>query len=183
MDASSYDAYKTLVAQGKLGKLQRQVIVKLMEAGPQTGRELNARLGIPDAHKRLSELERKGLVETDSEAVCSITLRKSKVWKVCWHKIPSNPIRHISTEPQKRLDNVGIKSVLDVKTGPTIYAAIVDGLPLKASASKTKIMDYCKATGIPMVKFRPERIWEFHPPKTTAGTIFGQGDLFPGHEG
>ena len=36
MDASSYDAYKTLVAQGKLGKLQRQVIVKLMEAGPQT---------------------------------------------------------------------------------------------------------------------------------------------------
>lgn len=170
MDASSYDAYQAMIANGKLGKAQREVLIALLQGGPQTGGEINRWLGTPNAQKRLSELAKRGFIETPNEAVCPVTHRKAKVWRARLDRIPSNPIMQISTDQKELLRKQGLKRVSDATNGPSIYVAMVDGIPLKASASQTKIMEYCRETGIPMWKMRPSRIWEFHNP--TASAVF-----------
>lgn len=46
-----------------------------------TGAELSAKIGIPSAYRRLSEVARLGLVKKSSSRPCSVTGRKASTWE------------------------------------------------------------------------------------------------------
>lgn len=83
MRETSIQAYSELVSSGALNHKQRAVYGCLKTKGSQTGRELDRELGwTQDAHKRLSELERAGVVDSTLRAVCGVTGRRSILWRL-----------------------------------------------------------------------------------------------------
>ena len=80
MKWSSWDAYNAIV--GELPEARRCVFRQLMKHGGHTGRELNEVMGSQSAHKRLSELERQGLVEDAGTRECRVTGHIAHVWAI-----------------------------------------------------------------------------------------------------
>lgn len=79
--ATSVESWRQL--QGSLGERQRAVHTWLLEnPGGRTAAELDKALG-PSAHKRLSELERLGLVLTAGNKRCTVTKREAIAWHGC----------------------------------------------------------------------------------------------------
>ena len=70
MRDTSIDAYNIVLADGTIADSQKLVYDCLYNFGPLTGREVNSRLGF-QAHKRLSELEYRGLATTTGKKTCS----------------------------------------------------------------------------------------------------------------
>lgn len=78
---TSVESWRQL--QAGLGERQRAVHSWLLEnPGGRTAAELDAAMG-PSAHKRLSELERLGLVLTAGTKRCSVTRREAIAWHGC----------------------------------------------------------------------------------------------------
>lgn len=92
MRSTSISAYADLVASGALNAKQRAVWGALHVDGPKTGRELDQMLSTQDAHKRLSELERAGLVYEIRKTTCKVTSRKAILWALT-SKDPSTVTR------------------------------------------------------------------------------------------
>ena len=79
---TSREAYRDLKASGALGEAQRAVVNALREHGPMTGAELDRALGSASAHKRTSELARKGHIRCVGRKVCTVTGRSVDAWAV-----------------------------------------------------------------------------------------------------
>lgn len=82
MKQTSIDAYNTIKENGLLSKMRMEVYDCLHAWGDMTGRELNRHLGGVSFHKRLSELQNLGVIETDGERPCDVTGQVSTVWRV-----------------------------------------------------------------------------------------------------
>ena len=94
---TSVDAWHDIQASGVLGTEQLKAYGCLYKYGPQTGRELNDKLG-PDMHKRLSELERYGIVASKGKRKCGITGRIVLEWGVTGQR----PMRPLAVAKKKR---------------------------------------------------------------------------------
>jgi DNA-binding MarR family transcriptional regulator len=82
---TSAESFEAIRASGRLSRMRWRVYSFLYEHGPLTGHELDDRMAVPGEtmtsyHKRLSELERAGLVETIGERRCTVTGMTSLVW-------------------------------------------------------------------------------------------------------
>lgn len=80
MRQTSVDVYYEILASGLLGDMQKDVVRILYKEAPLTGREINERGNGVSLHKRLSELERRGVVEAVGEKLCSITGYMVMAW-------------------------------------------------------------------------------------------------------
>lgn len=81
MRQTSIDAWEDIKASGVLGLEQLRAYECLFRHGPLTGREIDDRLGV-DMHKRLSELERLGVVKCNGKRECRVTGRQVHEWDV-----------------------------------------------------------------------------------------------------
>ena len=80
MKWSSLDAYQSILSE--LPGSRRKVFRHLMKQGPLTGRELNQHMNSQSAHKRLSELQRQGLIVDAGTRTCRVTGHESHAWNV-----------------------------------------------------------------------------------------------------
>ena len=80
MKWSSYEAYQSVL--NDLPGARQKVFRHLFRNGPCTGRELNDAMGSQSAHKRLSELERQGLIFDAGTRTCRISGHESHEWSV-----------------------------------------------------------------------------------------------------
>lgn len=93
--ATQSTAYQTLVQDGRLKGLQREVYHYLLlgSATPVTRNELDAALGngAPNAgySRRLAEMERRGLVRRAAVRECRITQRPCETWEAIPDANPS----------------------------------------------------------------------------------------------
>ena len=79
--STSAEAYEAIKESGLLGKLQLRVLEVVVNHGPITANEVNERLGGHGYHKRLSELQRFGVVHTPDSRKCTITGRRCMLWE------------------------------------------------------------------------------------------------------
>lgn len=102
------------IVEGKLlPKAQLVVYTMLSASGPMTAGELNARLAMPHQsapgyHKRLSELERCGVVRRGNVRVCKVTGSKAVEWEVTG-LLPSKPEKRVEAPaptPDLAVDHV-----------------------------------------------------------------------------
>lgn len=87
MRHTSIDAYNHIKDCGLLSRTRWLVYETLFQKGPCTARELDKWLATPgdtktSYHKRLSELERMGVVQTVGERPCSMTGVNATLWDV-----------------------------------------------------------------------------------------------------
>lgn len=118
MRSTSLQAYADLVTSGALNQKQRAVWAVLHLDGPKTGRELDRTLNTQDAHKRLSELERAGVVEEMHKTTCSVTGKKAVLWRITEkdpNSVQSHELRPLTT-PQKPSDTDIIAAVAKIKS-------------------------------------------------------------------
>ena len=78
MRYESIDAYYDI--KPLLSKMREKVLLCVLNNGPCTGRQINKILNSQSAHKRLSELERLGLIEPGGCGKCPITGQESTLW-------------------------------------------------------------------------------------------------------
>ena len=84
--STSRESWQSVKDSGLVSKMRLRVYDWLYRSGPSTQSEVTAGLKgqgevNPSYHKRLSELERQGLVESVSERPCSITGRNCIAWQ------------------------------------------------------------------------------------------------------
>ncbi len=86
---TSLATYRAIQQQGLLSRMRWVVYNTLFSHGPLTSRELDHRLSAggksedrPSYHKRLSELERLGVIRTVGKRPCGITGRTVYAWDV-----------------------------------------------------------------------------------------------------
>lgn len=82
---TSVESYEAIRASGRLSRMRWRVYDFLYRHGPLTGHELDDRMAVvgetkTSYHKRLSELERLGVVETVGERRCSVTGMTALLW-------------------------------------------------------------------------------------------------------
>lgn len=97
---TSIQAYREIEAKGLLSKVRWLVYAHLYTHGPLTGSELNSQMGGVGYHKRLSELERLGVVATVGRRTCSITGMECELWDVTAN-LPTGSIPSSSTKPSR----------------------------------------------------------------------------------
>ena len=83
---TSIEAYKEVLENGKINKVQKRVLELLIKEGPSTANELDEILlaqGIkyPKASARLGELRDMGTVDEMDKRTCSISGKTVLVWK------------------------------------------------------------------------------------------------------
>ena len=98
MKLTSVETYAELLASGKLGQRQREVIKALRNHGPMTGQEINRELGNQNGHKRLSELATLGIVVEMAPRYCRVTGRKAIEWQL---KYPVSPPTRLEKPPTR----------------------------------------------------------------------------------
>ena len=81
MKDTSLKAYEYITNTGLVSKRRAQVYAALHVHGPCTGSELRAATGVVGVWKRLSELERQGVVDVTGKRACQVTGRNALVWK------------------------------------------------------------------------------------------------------
>jgi len=93
---TSQEAYEEIKRTGRLGAMQFQVYEFLFRKGPSTAGEVNAGLAFQGQvsasfHKRLSELERMGVVDREDVRPCRVTGRNAITWKTT-NRLPSKAL-------------------------------------------------------------------------------------------
>lgn len=89
--STSAEAYEAIKESGLLGKMQLRVLEVVANHGPITANEVNERLGGYGYHKRLSELQRFGVVHTPESRKCSVTGRRCMLWELTGQTFLWNP--------------------------------------------------------------------------------------------
>jgi len=82
MRESSIASFEAIKASGLLSEERLRAYEAVLKYGPVTGSELNAILRSKSGHKRLSELQRIGLVSEAGKKVCRQTGRRCLAWIV-----------------------------------------------------------------------------------------------------
>jgi len=97
---TSIQAYREIEAKGLLSRVRWLVYAHLYANGPLTGTELNAQMGGVGYHKRLSELERLGVVRTVGRKRCSVTGMECETWDVTAN-LPTGSTTSSGTKPSR----------------------------------------------------------------------------------
>lgn len=100
MRQTSLRAYQQIEANGLLSRTRWMVYSYLFHHGPLTGSELNVKMGGVSYHKRLSELEQLGVVQTAGRRACAITGMECEQWDVTAN-LPTGSVISTSTRPTK----------------------------------------------------------------------------------
>jgi hypothetical protein len=79
---TSAQTYYSILNSGELGESQKKVLQLLLDHGPLTGTEVNEALRSRSGHKRLSELERMGVIRAGPPRPCRVTKREAVEWVV-----------------------------------------------------------------------------------------------------
>ncbi len=82
MRETSLQAYADLVRDGRISKQQLLAWTVLQMNGPLTGRELEREAEHRGLWKRLSELQKLGLVVVDSPRTCSVSGKWAVTWRI-----------------------------------------------------------------------------------------------------
>lgn len=111
--------YEQIVREGLLSALRLRVYETLLDAGPLTGRELDAILAAPGEtrtsyHKRLSELHRIGLARVAGERRCRVTGRLAEEW-IALDTLPARP----PPKPPSRLERFASVLLASFAARPT----------------------------------------------------------------
>ena len=135
MRQTSILAYEAIKASGKLSDMRWRVYDFLYKNGPLTGRELDAKMASPNEtrtsyHKRLTELERMGLVCIVTERNCHVTGHMAIEWDVTDKKEPkplvksagkyavlADAILELADSHPESIPTGLIKSLLEVQHG------------------------------------------------------------------
>lgn len=88
---TSLAAYEQIKASGLLSESRFKVYDALTQHGPMTGTELDNALENPSAHKRLSELEERGVVKAMRVRRCTVTGLEAAEWHVVEDALPVEP--------------------------------------------------------------------------------------------
>jgi len=97
---TSIQAYQQIEANGLLSRVRWLVYAHLFHHGPLTGSELNSQMSGVSYHKRLSELERLGVVQTCGRRRCTITDMECEQWDVTAN-LPVGSISTANTKPTR----------------------------------------------------------------------------------
>lgn len=113
MRDTSLLAYRQIKEEGLLSRMRFVVYDHLFHHGPLTAVELSSQLKgpkevSPSYHKRLSELERLGVVRTVDRRECSITGREAELWDVT-SRLPAG----LAYKPRSSPDKLQIRAALD----------------------------------------------------------------------
>ena len=96
---TSKQSYQRIVEGGLLSTQRMKVYVCLWEAGePMTGTEINTTLRGKSYHKRLSELQRLGVIEEVGTRYCRVTGHECVVWDVTGN-LPEDAVTSRPTRP------------------------------------------------------------------------------------
>lgn len=98
---TSTAAYIDILQSGELGETQRRVLKLLMDNGPMTGSEVNSALRSSSGHKRLSELEDKGVIHAGAPRICLVTGREAIAWHVTG-RMPQPSSQAVSLVPNRK---------------------------------------------------------------------------------
>lgn len=82
MRDTSIEAFNTIRDSGVLTKMQFRAYEFLYNNGPLTGNEIDKKSGSTSYHKRLSELEKNGVIATKVKRICSISGVEDHEWDV-----------------------------------------------------------------------------------------------------
>jgi len=118
MRTTSLVAYHTIKESRRLNDEQWRVYHHLFHEGPLTGAELDDALKKADAHKRVSELERAGVVREAGHKVNERTGMKNVLWDVTEHlpvkgrpaRLPPKPSREDVSRAVVQLVGIAVKS-------------------------------------------------------------------------
>ena len=97
MKTMSIEAYWSILEDGTLGQMQREVATEIARHETLTGRELNDVLKSVSAHKRLSELEEMGVIYAKEVRACRITGREVEAWAMTGKKAERHPSKKPAT--------------------------------------------------------------------------------------
>lgn len=89
MRETSLRAYYEIREEGLLSPTRFRVYEHLIERGPRTAAEVDCAFDSQHMHKRLSELERQGVIHTPRTRRCEITGRDALEWAVIPDTLPS----------------------------------------------------------------------------------------------
>lgn len=101
---TSAQTYYDILQSGELGDRQRAVLKLLMDKGAMTGSEVNEALDSASGHKRLSELEKMGVVRAGPSRICNVTKREAIAWEVTGRKPVAIPKSPDATPSRKQLE-------------------------------------------------------------------------------
>jgi hypothetical protein len=118
MRTTSLVAYHTIKESRRLNDEQWRVYHHLFHEGPLTGAELDDALKKADAHQRVSELERAGVVREAGHKVNERTGMKNVLWDVTEHlpvkgrpaRLPPKPSREDVSRAVVQLVGIAVKS-------------------------------------------------------------------------
>lgn len=118
MRTTSLVAYHTIKESRRLNDEQWRVYHHLFHEGPLTGAELDDALKKADAHKRVSELERAGVVREAGHKINERTGMKNVLWDVTEHlpvkgrpaRLPPKPSREDVSRAVVQLVGIAVKS-------------------------------------------------------------------------
>lgn len=80
--STSSEALATVTASGLVTAKQFAVYRLLLSSPGMTGREIDAALHDPDAHKRLDELRKMGVARSAGKRACKVSNLRAHVWEV-----------------------------------------------------------------------------------------------------
>ena len=118
MRTTSLVAYHTIKESRRLNDEQWRVYHHLFHEGPLTGAELDDAIKKADAHKRVSELERAGVVREAGHKINERTGMKNVLWDVTEHlpvkgrpaRLPPKPSREDVSRAVVQLVGIAVKS-------------------------------------------------------------------------
>ena len=119
---TSIVAYHTIKDSRLLNEKQWRVYHHLFHEGPLTGAELDDALATADAHKRVSELERAGVVREVGHKVSERTGMRNVLWDVTLHlpvkrtatRLPPKPSREDTSRGVAQLRHLAAASGQDL---------------------------------------------------------------------
>lgn len=107
---TSAQTYYDILQSGELGDRQRTVLKLLIEKGPMTGSEINEKLASHSGHKRLSELEKMGVIRAGPSRLCSVTKREAIAWEVTG-RMPSPAPKSPDATPSRKTLEEAVKEL------------------------------------------------------------------------
>ena len=118
MRTTSLVAYHTIKESRRLNEKQWRVYHHLFHDGPLTGSELDGPLTTSDAHKRVSELERAGVVREAGHKINERTGMRNVLWDVTADlpvkrraaRLPPKPSREDATRAVGQLRHLAMAS-------------------------------------------------------------------------
>lgn len=126
---------EALLAIAKTLKAKQAFAYNLITRYPlRTARELEQLCGDPSVHKRLTELESRGIVFADEPRACSLTGRNAVVWRLRQDTDPAPPKPIASRQKMRDALGSALAMVLAQKSGLAITVAETDEVLQKLRA-------------------------------------------------